>query len=141
MSNSNNPAGWMWLQACDLIDQAERLQRQFFRLGTPGRAQATWEPPVDVFENEREFVVVVAMPGVALERVQVLSEAGTLVVRGVRPLPFVDSRRHVRQLEIPYGAFERRIALPPGRLRVDAPELIQGCLVLRLHKTDGHADE
>ncbi|HMO44497.1 MAG TPA: Hsp20/alpha crystallin family protein [Rubrivivax sp.] len=141
MSYSNDPAAWMWRQACELIDQAERLQRQFFRLGTPERAQATWEPPVDVFENEREIVMVVAMPGVAVERVQVLSEAGTLVVRGVRPLPFIDSRQRVRQLEIPYGAFERRIALPPGRLKLDPPESIQGCLVLRLQKIDRSGDE
>jgi HSP20 family protein len=40
----------------------------------------------------------------------------------------------VRQLEIPYGAFERRIPLPPGRLEAGNPELTHGCLVLRLRK-------
>ena len=40
----------------------------------------------------------------------------------------------VRQLEIPYGAFERRIPLPPGRLEIGPPELAHGCLVLRLRK-------
>jgi hypothetical protein len=42
---------------------------------------AKWEPPVDVFEDEGEIVIVVAMPGVAAERVQVTQESGTLVVR------------------------------------------------------------
>jgi len=79
------------------------------------------------------------MPGVAAERVQVVHEAGTLVVRGTRPLPFEGARGRLRQLEIPYGAFERRIALPPGTFEVGRPELAQGCLVLRLCKSSPSA--
>ena len=134
MSSRNDPTGWMWVQACDLIEQAERLQQQFFRLTESQRTLATWEPPVDVFEDEREIVIVVAMPGVIAERMQVLHEPGMLVVRGVRPIPLTGSGHAVRQLEIPYGAFERRIALPPGRVELGKPELVQGCLVLRIHK-------
>jgi HSP20 family protein len=133
MSNRNDPTGWMWAQACDLIEQAERLHQQFFRLTESQRAVATWEPPVDVFEDDREVVIVVAMPGVTAERMQVLHEPGVLVVRGVRPIPLTGSHV-VRQLEIPYGAFERRIALPSGRLELGKPELAQGCLVLRIRK-------
>lgn len=134
MANRNDPTGWMWAHACDLIDQAERMHRQFFSLGVSQRALATWEPPIDVFEDERELVIVVAMPGVSADGVQVVSEPGALVVRGVRTLPMARSRHRVRQLEIPYGAFERRIPLPPGRFEAGTPELIQGCLVLRLRK-------
>ena len=94
----------------------------------------TWEPPVDVFEDEREVLLVVAMPGISADRVQVITEPGALVVRGVRPIPLAGSRHRVRQLEIPYGAFERRIPLPAGPLEVGAPELAQGCLYLRLRK-------
>jgi len=130
----NDPADWMWAEACDLIDRAERLHRRFFQLAASERAVAAWEPPADVFEDEQEIVVVVAMPGVPAERVQVLAESGVLVVRGTRALPLAGSRHRVRQLEIPYGAFERRIPLPPGRLEVGAPHLVEGCLVLRLTK-------
>lgn len=134
-SNVNDPAVRMWAEACELIDQAERLHRQFFRLATTNeRALAVWQPPIDVFEDEHEIVIVVAMPGVSAERVEVISEPGALVVRGARALPLSDSRHRVRQLEIPYGAFERRIALPSGRFEVGAPELVQGCLILRLRK-------
>ncbi len=122
----------MWAQACDLIEEAERLHRRFFRLSASERTLALWEPPVDVFEDERELVIVVAMPGVPAERVQVSHEPGVLVVRGQRPLPF--AAHAVRQLEIPYGAFERRIPLPHGLLEVGPPELTHGCLVLRLRK-------
>ena len=101
----------MWAQACDFIAQAERMHRQFFRLSS-AHAQALWEPPVDVFEDEREVVVVVAMPGVVADAVEVAAEPGALVVRAERLLPFAGTRHAVRQLEIPYGYFERRIPLP-----------------------------
>jgi HSP20 family molecular chaperone IbpA len=130
----SDPNDWMWAQACDLLEEAERLHRRFFRLSVSEPTRAAWEPPADVFEDEREIVVVVAMPGVPPEHVQVVQEAGALVVRGHRPLPFGDSGHAVRHLEIPYGAFERRIPLP-GTLEIGTPELALGCLVLRLRKT------
>ena len=123
----------MWSQACELIAEAERLHRQFFRLAAVEAAPA-WEPPIDVLEDEREIVVLVAMPGVAADRVQVAHEGGSLVVRGTRPLPLQGTGFRLRQLEIPYGAFERRVVLPAGNFEVGRPELAQGCLVLRLRK-------
>jgi HSP20 family molecular chaperone IbpA len=89
-----------------------------------------------MYENEREIVIVVAMPGVPADRVQVTHEQGVLLVRGQRPLPFAGGRLVVRHLEIPYGAFERRVALPDGRFESGAPELNHGCLVLRLRRID-----
>jgi HSP20 family protein len=135
MPGRTDPTEWMWAQACDLIDEAERLHRRFFHLATSERVEAPWEPPADVFEDEREIVIVVAMPGVAPEQVRVTYEQGALIVRGVRPLPFAGPRHVVRHLEIPYGAFERRIPLPDARLDAAAPEIALGCLLLRLHKT------
>jgi HSP20 family molecular chaperone IbpA len=122
----------MWAEACDLIDQAERLHRRFFHLNA--RSRVAWEPPVDMFEGDGEVVIVVAMPGVTSDRVQVSHEQGALVVRGERPLPFARQALAVRQLEIPYGAFERRIPLPAGRFEAAAPELTQGCLLIRLRR-------
>ncbi|HEY2560977.1 MAG TPA: Hsp20 family protein [Caldimonas sp.] len=134
MTIRHDPEDRMWSQACELIAEAERLHRQFFRLAAVADSPA-WEPPIDVLEDEREVVVVVAMPGIDGERVQVAHEAGALVVRGFRPLPFQGGRFRIRQLEIPYGTFERRIALPPGRFEVGRPEIVKGCLMLRLRKS------
>jgi HSP20 family protein len=132
---SRNPSDWMWAQACELIEQAERMHRRFFRLAASGRSQAMWEPPVDVFEDEFEVVIVVALPGVPADRVAVTTESGELVVRAESRLPFAGSRRVVRRLEIPYGYFERRIRLPEARLETGTRELLNGCLTLRLRKT------
>lgn len=136
MATRNDVDGWMWVQACDVVEQAERLRRQFFRLTSSERAP-TWEPPVDVFEDEREIVIVVAMPGVSAEGVQVLREGEVLVVRGFRPMPLSGAHHRVRQLEIPYGAFERRIVLPSETSEIGRPELVHGCLLLRVRKAGG----
>jgi HSP20 family molecular chaperone IbpA len=134
MSRRIDPTTLMWTQACDLLQQADRMHRQFFRLAGASKPQA-WEPPVDVFEDEHDVVVVVAMPGVAPERVQILTEPGALTVRGERPLPLSEGTRAlVHQLEIPYGYFERRITLPHGSWQSMSHELANGCLVLRLRK-------
>jgi HSP20 family molecular chaperone IbpA len=130
----SDPGDWMLAEACDLLEQADRLHRRFFRLDTSRPTRAAWEPPVDMYENEREVVIVVAMPGVATERVEVVTDDGALIVRGERPLPFVGRPLAVRRLEIPYGAFERRIPLPTGRFDAAAPELTHGCLFLRLRR-------
>lgn len=136
MARGTETAGWTWAQACELLDQAERLHRQFFRPSAVQQARVVWEPPVDLFENEREIVLVVAMPGVSAERIQVIGEPGAIVVRGMRPLPLVPGLS-VRRLEIPYGLFERRIPLPSRGLRLEPPEVEQGCLILRLRKVEG----
>lgn len=133
--SSRNPTDWMWAQACELMEQAERMHRQFFRLAASERAQAVWEPPVDIFEDASEVVIVVALPGVPSERIEVATEPGTLVIRAKRPLPFAGAEHAVRQLEIPYGYFERRIRLPDARLELGTRELLDGCLLLRLRKT------
>ena len=123
-----NATDWMWAEALDLVERAERMQRQFFTLARSG---AAWEPPADVFEGEGELAIVVALPGVADDDVEVAAEPGAVVVRAQRPQPLAGACRGVRQLEIPYGHFERRIALPPGRYEALSRDLTHGCLILR----------
>jgi HSP20 family protein len=116
---SRDPGIWMWAEACELLDRAERLNRQFFQ-PRPGRGRRpTWEPPVDVLETEGELWILVALPG---------------VVAGERPMPGRAQSGVIRRLEIPYGHFERRIDLPPGRFEIGRRELADGCLVLGLRK-------
>ena len=111
------------------------MHRQFFRLSASGLTPAAWEPPVDVFEDEREFIVVVALPGVPIERIEINYESDMLVVRADRGISFSGSSRTLHRLEIPYGAFERRIQVPNARLEAGTSEHVDGCLILRLRKT------
>jgi HSP20 family molecular chaperone IbpA len=134
MDRRKDPTAWMWGEACDFIERAERMHRQFFRLAATGTTEAAWEPPVDVYESDDELVIVVALPGVRASQVEVSAGGGVLHVRARRDPQADSSRLAVRQLEIPYGYFERRVALPAATLEAVSQELNHGCLVVRLRK-------
>lgn len=119
----------MWADAVKAMERAERLRRQFFHQATPH-----WEAPIDVFETEESLIILIALPGVELERVSVTLTAGTLVVRGERPLPRELQKARILRMEIPYGRFERRIELPPVPVQISGRHLANGCLLLNLKK-------
>jgi HSP20 family molecular chaperone IbpA len=120
----------MWAEACEMLDQVERLQRQFFR---PGATAAAWEPPIDVFETADSLRIVVALPGVAAEDVRVVAANGVLTVIGERRLGR-EAAGAIQRIEIPHGHFERRLALPPGEYELRDHHLRDGCLNLQLRK-------
>ncbi|WP_207480037.1 Hsp20/alpha crystallin family protein [Arenibaculum pallidiluteum] len=123
----------MWAEACEMLDRAERLHRQFF---TPvaSAAHPVWEPPIDVYETDAEYVLVVALPGVAPGSVEVTIERRTLTVLAERHLPALSGRAAIHRLEIPQGRFERRLELPPVPLELGRRDLVDGCLVLTFLK-------
>jgi len=124
---------WMWAEACEALARAERLHREFFRLGAPS-AQPNWEPPVDIYETESELRILVALPGVAARAVEIGFDNGALVIAGGRRPPVAQRVAVIHRLEIPQGRFERRIALPPGRFKLAGQEMVDGCLALTLQK-------
>jgi HSP20 family protein len=121
----------MWAQACQAMERAERLQRQFFRRGA---GSPCWEAPVDIFESDEVLTIVIALPGVDPDCVQVTLSAGVLIVSGERPFPGGLQNARIHRLEIPHGHFQRRIELPPARLELSGRHLANGCLMLQLHK-------
>ncbi len=124
---------WTWAQTVDMLDQAERLRQQFFRLAShTERAHVRWEPPVDVYASDDRILVEVALPGVPAERVELLLRSGELVIRGERQLPRRPAGTALHRLEIPYGRFERRLALGPGDWDLVDRNLADGCLQLLL---------
>lgn len=143
----------MWNEALSMLEQAERLQRQFARFGpaengglpaTAARGAVdsgpTWEPPVDIVETSDRLSVQVALPGVAANSVLVNLEPGLITVSATRSFPAGDRRARVHRLEIPFGHFVRRIALPAG-IAAHALELIgrtltDGCLTLTFRKLE-----
>jgi HSP20 family protein len=73
---------------------------------------ATWHPPVDIYERDESFVVVVELPGVDTDRINVHAEQETLVIEGCRGKRLPDQTRCVQQMEIPHGPFTRLLRLP-----------------------------
>lgn len=133
-------AYWMWADAVEFLDRAERLHRQFFRpeRSRPARlpkSRPSWEPPVDLFETESALWIVVALPGVAPAELSVVLEGGSVIVSGERRMPPEFRTAAIHRLEVPYGRFERQIPLPAGRYEIGQHALSDGCLTLCLHKS------
>ena len=131
---AGDPRRWMWAEACAMIERAEQMHRQFFQPGTAALSRASWEPPVDIFQGERDLLIVVALPGVESQDIQISAEPEALCIAGVRRLPAAVQGTAIYRLEIPQGRFERRIRLPAARWDLGRSTLINGCLLLTLTK-------
>ena len=129
-----DPDTWMWERARELLERADKLGRRFFQLGRTRYHLPTWEPPADIFETEEGLWILVALPGVEPDRVEVVIDGNMLTVSGERLIPTQCQRAVVHRLEIPHGIFERNIELPAGRFEVGHRELTVGCLILSLKK-------
>jgi len=124
---------WLLTEAIEWLQGASRLQRQFFQLGRAGDSPL-WEPPVDMFGNEQALCLLIALPGVTAERLDVRLEPRAVVVSGERSLASHFAAGAILQLEIPYGRFERRVSLPYADYRVADMLLQNGCLRLTLER-------
>jgi HSP20 family protein len=72
-----------------------------------------WSPAVDVYETARHYVILVELPGVERERIEVTVQENRLVLSGERCEPLCpDAKVHLHQMEIDYGRFLRGIELP-----------------------------
>ena len=105
---ANDPHDWMWSEALSMLARAERMHQQMFTPVTT-RRQVAWEPPVDVLETEREVLVLAALPGVDVAKVEAAIEGATLIISGTR-------------------------VLPPGRYEAIRRAEAHGCLVISLSK-------
>jgi len=124
---------WMLATALDLLDHAQGLRRQSFRLG-PAHEGPLWEPPVDMVDSGDCIRLLVALPGVAPDCFDVRMEQCAIVVRGQRSFGSGIGSGAIVRLEIPYGRFERRVALPPGAYRVCEAQMENGCLRVDLER-------
>ncbi len=125
---------WMWSEACEILARTERLHREFFRPIQSTTRLAAWEPPVDILETEGEVRILVALPGVRTELVEVTIDADELVVAGIRVLPPELQTAIIHRLELPQGRFERRVRLPAGAYSSIRRSAVDGCLLIALQK-------
>jgi HSP20 family protein len=129
-----DPRTLMWAKACEMIDRAERLHRQFFQPMPAPVRDVSWEPPVDITETNSEIVVTVALPGVDRDAVKVTVEADRVSVVGFRRPSAIPRGSLIHRLEIPYGRFERQMTFPERRLQLGQSDFSNGCLLLKFSK-------
>jgi HSP20 family protein len=129
----NDPHDWMWSEALQMMARAERLHQEMFRPAA-GRGAPAWQPPVDILETDREVLVLAAVPGVDVDKVEAVIDGGALVISGQRLLPPELRTAVIHRLELPQGRFERRIHLPAGRYDGVRRASVNGCLLVSLSK-------
>ena len=123
-------------EALSMLDRAQRLHRQFFT-----HDAAAWEPPVDIVETPEALQVHVALPGVAADSITVGLDPAGITIAAIRPFPCRGEDGHIHRLEIPYGRFQRHIALPLADpyapLELIAKNLDEGVLTLTFRRKEG----
>jgi HSP20 family protein len=132
----DNPRSWMLSEAVEVLMRAERMHREVFQL-RPTTSRPAWEPPIDVIETDEQVLIFIALPGVAMDRVEATIEGGTLIVSGRRVLPPQLRTAVIHRLELPQGRFERRIPLPVGLYDEITRSVDDGCLLISLRKAIG----
>lgn len=123
----------------DLLGLQERMNRLFeeslkTRLDLEAGGQA-WQPLADVYETQEGFVVLLELPGVEQEDVEIQVDGDTVTVRGRRRAGGARPERYHR-MERSYGSFSRAFRLSAdvdpdavaaqfkdGLLRLDLPKL------------------
>ena len=95
--------------------------------------ETSWEPAVNVVENDEEFLFQFELPGLTLEEIQVTVEGDYLVVAGERRWTVDEDKSRVHRFEQHYGAFRRDVRLPakvdPNGIRA---VLREGVLEIRM---------
>ncbi len=103
-----------WDPFRDLLTIHDELNRLFGRtFGVAGgAAPGAWAPPLDAYETAERFVIVVELPGVEPDDVEVRVEDSTLTVRGERRFYEGLEEEAFHRVERRFGPFARSVTLP-----------------------------
>jgi HSP20 family protein len=128
----------------ELLNIQERINRLFEEsLGRGGRdsdlaafGAGAWTPVADVYETPEAYVVLLEIPGLEREDIEVGASDNVVTVKGERHLSGPTKPESFYRMERSYGAFSRSFrftdAIDPGRigahledglLRLDLPKL------------------
>jgi len=125
-------------------DDIESIFRVYSRLHQPLMmpSDSRWMPPMDVFETDDEFVIIIDIAHIDPKDIAMFFQKGYIVIRGVRREITKFKKRHYHKMEIDYGPFERKISIP---VAVDShttkTNYTEGFLEIRLKKIPDRRSE
>lgn len=93
-----------WDPFRDLLTLHERIER------LSGEHAAGWAPPVDLYETADHYEVIVEVPGLSRDQIQIHVQDGTLTIEGERRSPDVSCELYHR-VERGHGRFTRSFQL------------------------------
>lgn len=124
------------------IENIRELLEMLMSDHTPGKHQIKmktsfgWEPPMDVFDTEADFVVIMDIAGMNRKDISVYTDGDVLRISGVRKDIIPAGKKQFHSLEIQVGPFQRLIGIP---VRVVTDSLSthysNGLLEIRLKKS------
>jgi HSP20 family protein len=93
--------------------------------------------PLDITENENQFVVKASLPGVKPEDVQITAHGETLTIRGEMKEEQEKKDEHYHLRERRFGQFQRTVVLPtPINAEQAQAHFENGVLTLTLPKSE-----
>jgi HSP20 family protein len=106
-----------WDPLTEMVDLRRDMDQIFgdFFGRTPSSMAATeaiWSPLVDIHETKDSYLLMVELPGVKQEDIQVSVEGDTLTLKGERKRETEVKEDQYHRVERSYGRFERSIVLP-----------------------------
>ena len=131
-----------WDPLRDLVALQERMNRLFEDAARPRSSdeeeseqeieRADWTPAADVYNREQEYVIMIDLPGIEREALELNLDDNRLLVRGLRTA----EQDAAQRLERKHGRFLRRFGpLPPTvEQKAISAEYKDGVLVIRLPK-------
>ncbi|MBD0373931.1 MAG: Hsp20/alpha crystallin family protein [Pyrinomonadaceae bacterium] len=94
--------------------------------------RADWSPAADVYNREHEYVIMIDLPGIDRDALELSLDEGRLLVRGVRSI----EQNEAQRLERKHGRFLRRFGPLPSTVDQSAitADYKDGVLSIRLPK-------
>lgn len=115
------------------VDQGERALEVIRARGEGG----PWSPPIDIIERPDEIHVLVDLPGVDPEAVDVSLAGNMLTIRGEKPVVAFEGEQTSHIRERSRGSFSRSIPMPtPVNSDAVSAESQIGVLRIRLGKSE-----
>lgn len=94
----------------ELQQEIQELFSDLWQVPRFSGLRAGFRPHVDCFRTEDALTVVVEIPGIEGDKVDLFVAEGTLYLSGTRVRPRVEGQVY-QQMEIDYGPFRRQVAL------------------------------
>jgi HSP20 family protein len=123
------------------IENIRELLEMLMSDHTPGKHQIKmkpsfgWEPPMDVFDTDTEFVVIMDIAGMNRKDISVVTDGDVLRISGVRKDIIPAGKKQFHSLEIQVGPFQRLIGIPVPVLGDSmSTHYANGLLEIRLKK-------
>jgi HSP20 family protein len=115
-------------------DRINRVINDAYRGDEGLMSQGTWIPPVDIFQNGKDELVLKAeLPDMKREDIKITIDNDTLTISGEKKVTDEVKEEQFHRIERHYGSFSRSFSLPPtiDATKVSA-EYKNGVLTLRL---------